>query len=86
LVDDGPKLIAPVLFLDQSYPEKLFSISFEEISRNPILHQIQPIYESYNMSHNMNQMNCVCLEPLLIDWTKAAFKTQPVDLLDWFFY
>ena len=23
------------------------------------------------------------LEPCLLDWTKAAFKTQPVDLLDW---
>ena len=28
-------------------------------------------------------INFSCLEPFLIDWTKAAFKTQPVDLLDW---
>ena len=27
-------------------------------------------------------INFSCLEPFLIDWTKAAFKTQPVDLLD----
>ena len=25
----------------------------------------------------------IIIEPFLIDWTKAAFKTQPVDLLDW---
>ena len=25
----------------------------------------------------------IIIEPFPIDWTKAAFKTQPVDLLDW---
>ena len=33
-----------MLCLGQSYPEKLLSISFGEISRNPIPHQIEPIY------------------------------------------
>ena len=31
-----------MLILGQSYPEKLLSISFGEISRNPIPHQIEP--------------------------------------------
>ena len=44
MVHDGPKLIAPILFLGQSYPKKLFSISFGEISRNSISHQIEPTY------------------------------------------
>ena len=44
MVDDGPKLIAPILLLGQSNPEKLFSIRFGEISRNPIPHQIEPNY------------------------------------------
>ena len=51
MVHDGPKLIAPMLFLGQSYPEKLCSISFEEVSGNPIPHQIEPrdrVRVSYN--------------------------------------
>ena len=44
MVHDGPKLIAPMLFLGQSYGEKLFSTSLGEISRNPIPHQIEPTY------------------------------------------
>ena len=40
-----------MLFLGQSYPEKLCSISFEEVSGNPIPHQIEPrdrVRVSYN--------------------------------------
>ena len=36
-----------MLFLGQSYQEKLFSISFGEVSRNLIPHQIEPRYELY---------------------------------------
>ena len=34
----------PVLFLDHIYPEKVFSVGVGKISRNPILHQIEPMY------------------------------------------
>ena len=33
-----------VLFLGHIYPEKVFSVGVGKISRNPILHQIEPKY------------------------------------------
>jgi len=53
LVHDGPKLIAPILLLGQSYSEKLFSIIFGEISRNRIPHQIEPIYRHFINKNNL---------------------------------
>ena len=37
----------------------------------------------YNMTFKDRPVNFAFHEPFLIYWTKAAFKTQPVDLLDW---
>ena len=34
----------PVLFLGHIYPEKLYGLGVEELSRNPYLHQILPRY------------------------------------------
>ena len=34
----------PVLFSGQIYPEKLYGLGFEELSRNPYSHQILPYY------------------------------------------